>query len=209
MSFEQQNNVEKQILEQGRERQIALLKKLSNLFKDNNIKWWLTGGHAIEANIASDSAYRYHGDIDMIMPIKEIEKVKSILTKEGIEFINDQPFLIVIMENGEKMADVLFYEFTENGTAILNTKDDIGRDINYRPSVFDQTSREYFGAQVFTVRPELIALQLRNSRTHRPKDIQDLEQLDKLIDPEILADIDLGKPYVTPEEVAKYKNKKD
>lgn len=208
MSFEQQNNLEKQILEQNQERQIALLKKLSNLFKDNNIKWWLTGGHAIEANIAPDSAYRPHGDLDIIIPITEIEKVKSILASQNITYNQDLPFRIMIEDDNEKIADLLFYEFTEDGSAILNTESRIGRNIIYRPTTFSSTPKEYLGSQIFTVRPELIYLQLKNSQNPREKDSEDLEQLEKLIDPQIIADLEIGKPYVTSDEMARAKAKK-
>jgi len=205
MPYEQQNNPDRKHLEQSREKQAALLKKLSNLFQDNNIKWWLTGGHAIEANIAPDSAYRYHGDLDIIVPLTELEKVKTILANEHIEFVNDLPFLVAIQQDGEKMADVLFYKFTEDGSAIINTEAEIGRNIVYRPNTFSSAEKEYLGSQIFTVRPELIYLQLKNSQNPREKDTQDLEQLEKLIDPQILADLEIGKPYVTADEIARAK----
>lgn len=205
MPYEQQNNPDRKDLEQSREKQTALLKKLSNLFKDNNIKWWLTGGHAIEANIAPDSAYRYHGDLDIIIPLTELEKVKTILANEHIEFVNELPFLVAIQEDGEKMVDMLFYEFTEDGSAIINTEAEIGRNIIYRPATFSSAEKEYLGSQIFTVRPELTYLQLKNSQSPREKDAQDLEQLEKLIDPAIVADLEIGKPYVTNDEIARAK----
>ena len=197
-------------LEQSKEKQVVLLKRLSQLFKDNNIKWWLTGGHAIEVNIGPDSAYRQHGDLDIIIPITEMEKVKAILDAQNIVYNQDLPFRIMVEDNNEKVADLLFYEFTEDGSAILNTEAEIGRNIIYRPATFSTTPKEYLGSQVFTVRPELTYLQLKNSQSPREKDAQDLEQLKRLIDPKILADLEIGKPYVTADELERSKktNKK-
>lgn len=207
MSFEQQNNPDKK-LEQSKEKQTALLKKLSNLFADNNIKWWLTGGHAIEANIAPDSSYRPHGDLDIIIPIAEIEKVKNLLNSQNIIYNQDLPFRIMIEDDNEKIADLLFYEFTKDGSAIINTESEIGRNIIYRPTTFSSTPKKYLDSQIFTVRPELIYLQLKNSQNPREKDSEDLVQLEKLIDPQIIADLEIGKPYVTSDEMTRAKAKK-
>lgn len=187
--------------ERSNEKQLVLLKSLSLLFKNRGITWWLSGGYAIEANIGPSSSYRDHSDIDIIIPMSEKDNVVSALRDHNIEFVQELPFLIVIMLNGEKMADLLFYNFNEDGSAILDTEKEIGRNLVYGRAAFPLEPKKYFDMDIPTIRPELMYLQLKNHPNPRDKDKQDLDQLKKIIDPDLVDALDREKPYLTKQDL--------
>lgn len=185
-----------------------MLHDLAEILESNGIRWWLSGGYAIEANISKDSNYREHGDVDIIIPLSEIDRVKQLLTAKHISFDQDLPFRIQIMHGDIKVGDLLFYAFHSDGSAELDTMLEIGRNIRYPAEVFNTESRVYFGTPVRTIRPELVYLQLKNSQQPREQDAQDLLQLEKVIDKDLVSHIDTSKPYVTNQDIEEMQRRK-
>ena len=69
--------LEKEIRREKQEKQIKILQKISTLFNESGIKWWLTGGFALEVNLGEQSMSREHGDIDIIIPNSDIIRAKE------------------------------------------------------------------------------------------------------------------------------------
>lgn len=186
---------------------IEILKKISKLFNDNGIKWWMTGGFAVEANIGEHSLTRVHEDVDIIIPNSDIDRANEILSSSGFQIDQQEPFKTNILINGKHLVDILHYNFNENGDAVLETKDEIGRDVIYPAAVFDKNPKTYFDAEVFTVFPELIYLQQINSINPQKKHESDILQLKEIINQDRLMAIDEYKPYLSDKDMKNYKNK--
>lgn len=98
---------------------------LYKLFQENSIHVWIDGGWGIDALLGEQT--RPHGDLDIAVDRKDVDKLLSLLTPLGYKQSlrsndckeknrsNDWNF---ILENNGKEVDIHVFEFDENGNNI-------------------------------------------------------------------------------------------
>ncbi|MFA6253280.1 MAG: hypothetical protein WCV69_03380 [Patescibacteria group bacterium] len=183
---------------------VELLKNLALLFNKNSVKWWLSDGFALEANLGEDSLVREHKDIDIIVSNLYLDKVEELLVDIGLDTKKETDNLLRAIDNKRNIiVDILHYNFLQDGSALVKMKKEIGRDIILPAVIFDSKPKNYFGVKVRTVRPELIYLDYKNSKLPKNYHQNDMELLEELLDKDMLNKIADSNIYLTDDEIKK------
>lgn len=180
---------------------IALLKRIVVLFTKNNIRWWLCGGFAMEACLGPRSLVRQHKDLDFIVASTQINTVERLLRSAKCDITMKSEFLLRAQDADGTVIDITHYDFAHDGSAVAKMKAIIGRDITFPPVMFTPFPKKYFGATVFTIRPEKLYLDYKKSMLPKNHHKDDLHHLQTLLDPKILSILERSRLYLTQPEI--------
>lgn len=97
--------------------------KICKKLKANNIQVWFDGGWGVDALLGKQT--RNHGDLDIVVQEKDIEKLREIFGKNGYKEVkrDDSSEYNFVLENGKLLLDIHVVTFDEKGNGIYGPKE--------------------------------------------------------------------------------------
>ena len=146
---------------------------LLRLFEDEGVEVWLDGGWAVDAALGEQT--RPHKDLDIILRIKDVPKIRQILDGRGFREQTGGTSSNFVLANGSGLeVDVHAILFDPLGNGVYRLQD--GSDWIFPAAGFEGRG-EVKGHRVRCLTPEIQVLCHAHGYTPDQKDVDDMERL--------------------------------
>jgi lincosamide nucleotidyltransferase A/C/D/E len=153
----------------------AALVELLQLFESAAIPVWLDGGWGVDALLQTQT--RAHKDVDIILPVADVPKLRELLAKKGFAVREGKPPNSFVLANGAGLeVDVHAATFDGDGNGVYRMQN--GEDWIYPAEGFSGRGL-IEGVSVRCLSPRAQVLCHAHGYTPVEKDFRDMELLEE------------------------------